>query len=234
MYFTTTPEGNRMEALMKKPPGFVQRGGGRRRPYRFTKQDCDCRCCLHYHRKSCTVSECPFLEIRLECGAASFYEAVRAAFDGLPNTDIRLRLSQLYGKEKKNAMFQNNRHKNIFEMQRKLLRQPDNRALAVLYLLTADSALWNCCKRHLNERGKLNFAEIRLVALSADGYALWKAVKELQTGQRQISLCELADREAISDRAFRLITQAAAISHFGTAALGAFERDKEKNTDERL
>ncbi len=37
MYFTTTPEGNRMEALMKKPPGFVQRGGGRRRPYRFTK-----------------------------------------------------------------------------------------------------------------------------------------------------------------------------------------------------
>ena len=28
MYFTTTPEGNRMEALMKKPPGFVQRGGG--------------------------------------------------------------------------------------------------------------------------------------------------------------------------------------------------------------
>ena len=43
MYFTTTPEGNRMEALMKKPPGFVQRGGGRRRPYRFTKQDCDCR-----------------------------------------------------------------------------------------------------------------------------------------------------------------------------------------------
>ena len=37
MYFTITPEGNRMEALMKKPPGFVQRGGGRRRPYRFTK-----------------------------------------------------------------------------------------------------------------------------------------------------------------------------------------------------
>ena len=86
MYFTTTPEGNRMEVLMKKPPGFVQRGGGRRRPYRFIKQDCDCHCCLHYHRKSCTVSECPFLEIRLECGAASFYEAVRAAFDHAAGT----------------------------------------------------------------------------------------------------------------------------------------------------
>ena len=234
MYFTTTPEGNRMEALMKKPPGFVQRGGGRRRPYRFTKQDCDCHCCLYYHRKSCTVSECPFLEIRLECGAASFYEAVCAAFSGIPDADLRLRLSQIYGKEKKTAMFQNDRHKNIFEMQRKLLRKPDNRALAALYLLTADRALWNCCKRHLDERGKLNFAAIRLVALSADGYALWKAVKELQTGQRQISLCELTDREVISDRAFRLITQAAVIARFGTAAMGAFERDKEKNTDERV
>ena len=163
MYFTTTPEDNRMEALMKKPPGFVQRGGGRRRPYHFTKQDCD-------------------------------------------------------------------RHKNLFEMQRKLLRKSDNRALAALYLLTADSALWNCCKRHLDERGKLNLVAARLVALSADGYALWKAVKELQTGQRQISLCELTDREVISDRAFRLITQAAAIARFGTAALGAFSLDADEKT----
>ena len=173
---------------------------------------------------------CPFLEIRLECGAASFYEAVRAAFAEVCNADLRLRLSQFYGKEKKTAMFQNDRHKNLFEMQQRSLRRPDNRALAALYLLTADSALWNCCKRHLNERGKLNFAAIRLVALSADGYALWKAVKELQTGQRQISLCELTDREVISDRAFRLITQAAAIARFGTAALGAYLLDADEKT----
>ena len=119
------------------------------------------------------------MEIRLECGAASFYEAVRAAFADVCNADLRLRLSKIYGKEKKTAMFQNDRHRNIFEMQQKSLRKPDNRALAALYLLTADSALWNCCKRHLDGRGKLNFAAIRLVALSADGYALWKAVKEL-------------------------------------------------------
>ena len=231
MYFTTTPEGNRMEALMKKPPGFVQRGGGRRRPYRFTKQDCDCHCCLYYHRKSCTVSECPFLEIRLECGAASFYEAVRAALCGITDAELRMRLSRIYGKEKKTIMFQNDRHKNLFEMQQRSLREPDNRALAALYLLTADSALWNCCKRHLDEHGKLNFAAIRLVALSADGYALWKAVKELQTGQCQISLCELADREVISDRAFYLITQSAAIARFGIAVLGTIEW--EKDTDER-
>ena len=159
------------------------------------------------------------LEIRLECGAASFYEAVRAAFAEVCNADLRLRLSQFYGKEKKTAMFQNDRHKNLFEMQQRSLRRPDNRALAVLYLLTADSALWNCCKRHLDEHGKLNFAAIRLVALSADGYALWKAVKELQTGQRQISLCELADSSVISDRAFRLIVQAVTIAHFGAAVL---------------
>ena len=170
------------------------------------------------------------MEIRLECGAASFYEAVRAALCGITDAELRMRLSQIYGKEKKTAMFQNDRRKNLFEMQQRSLRRPDNRALAALYLLTADSALWNCCKRHLDEHGKLNFAAIRLVALSADGYALWKAVKELQTGQRQISLCELTDREVISDRAFRLITQAAAIARFGTAALGAFSLDADEKT----
>jgi hypothetical protein len=45
----------------------------------------------------------------------------------------------------------------------------------------------------------------------------------LQTGEKQISLCELSDREAISDRAFRLIAQAAAISRYGAAVLNGSE-----------
>ena len=41
---------------------------------------------------------------------------------------------------------------------------------------------------------------------------------------------KLADREVISDRAFRLITQAAAIARFGTAVLGAFSLDADEKT----
>lgn len=52
MYFTDTPSLGSVEAIMKRPPGVSQRGGGRNRsPYRYTKDDCDCRLCLHYRKK---------------------------------------------------------------------------------------------------------------------------------------------------------------------------------------
>ena len=38
-------------------------------------------------------------------------------------------------------IFQNNRHRQIFEAERLSMRKPGKR-LAVLYLLTADKALW--------------------------------------------------------------------------------------------
>lgn len=40
-------------------------------------------------------------------------------------------------------IFQNNRHKQIFEAERSNLRKPGKKALAVLYLLTADHMLFN-------------------------------------------------------------------------------------------
>lgn len=53
MYFTDTPSLGSVEAIMKRPPGVSQRGGGRNRsPYRYTKDDCDCRLCLHYRKKN--------------------------------------------------------------------------------------------------------------------------------------------------------------------------------------
>ena len=60
---------------------------------------------------------------------------------------------------------------------------------------------------------------IHLGDVSTDCYALWKAVKELQTGEKQISLCELADSGIVSDNAFRLIVQAVTIARYGTAIL---------------
>lgn len=88
MYFTNTPSLNSMEAIMQRPPGGNQRGGGRiRRAYQFNKADCDCRLCL-YHRKKkgCSMEICPVLDARLTCGAASFYEAFMRH---LPTHDIR-------------------------------------------------------------------------------------------------------------------------------------------------
>lgn len=222
MYFTDTPSLNSVEAIMKRPPGQRQRGGGRkRRSYSYTKKDCDCRLCL-YHRKNsgCTLPVCPVLDIRLECGAVTLKEVVLSAFQDVPHTPFQRRLAKLYNrKDDVPIIFQNETHKRIFEAERTKLRKPDNRTLAALYLLTAEHSLWISAKHHIGKDGKVDLQSVRLGNISTDGYALWKAVKKLQTGERQISLCELSDSEVVSDRAFRLIVQAITAARFGSVVL---------------
>lgn len=226
MYFTNTPPLNSMEAIMKRPPGSIQRGGGRNRSlYRYTKKDCDCRLCLYYRKKDgCTLRLCPVLDIRLCCGAASVGDAVKAVFKDTKNAAFQKRLSQIYRrKDDANMIFQSNRHKQIFEAERSTLRKPGKKALAILYLLTADHTLWIKTKHLFSPNGRIDFTSVHLGAVSTDGYALWKAVKELQTSEKQISLCELADNGIVSDNTFRLIVQAVTIAHYGTAILNNTE-----------
>lgn len=226
MYFTHTPSLNSMEAIMQKPPGGAQRGGGRNRsPYKYTKKDCDCKFCLYYRKKKgCTVRVCPVLDIRLSCGAASLREAVKATFTEVKHIPLQRRPSRIYQrKDAEHMIFQNEQHKRILEAETMHLRKPDKQTLAVLYLLTADHSLWIKTKRSMDRNGKVDLQIVHLGDISTDGYALWKAVKELQTGERQISLCELSDSDIISDRAFRLIVQAVTIDHFGAAVLNESE-----------
>lgn len=118
MYFTNTPSLNSMEAMMKHPPGGIQRGGGRKRsPYKYTGRDCDCRLCLYYRKKDgCTVQVCPVLDIRLACGAVSVGDAVKAVFRDAQNTAFQKRQSEIYRqKDDVKMIFQNNRHKQLFE-----------------------------------------------------------------------------------------------------------------------
>ncbi len=222
MYFTHTSSLNSIEAIMKRPPGGSQRGGGKKRsPYKYTKKDCDCRLCLYYRKKiGCTEDVCPVLDIRLSCGAASLSEAVKAAYAEVKHIPLQRRLSKIYNrKDDKHMIFQNEHHKRIFETQRLSLHKPSNQALAVLYLLTADHILWIRTKRHIERNGNVDLQSVHLGDISTDGYALWKSVEELQTGERQISLCELSDSGIVSDRAFRLIVQAVTIDRFGAAVL---------------
>ena len=226
MYFTNTPALNSMEAIMRKLPCGSQKGGGRyRSPYKYTKENCDCRFCLSYRKETgCTLTLCPVLDVRLSCGAAPIGEAVKAVFKDAKNTAFQKRLSQIYNrKDDADMIFQNNRHRQIFEAERLNLRKPGKKALAVLYLLTADKALWQKTKPFLTRYGRIDLKGVSLGDISTDGYALWKAVKELQTGEKQISLGELADSGIVSDNAFRLIVQAGTIARFGAAVFNNTE-----------
>ena len=225
MYFTDTPSLNSMEAIMKKLPCGSQKGGGRiRSPYKYTGKDCDCRLCLYYRKNGCALTLCPVLDVRLSCGAASRKKKKKAVFKDAKNTAFQKRLSQIYNrKDDADMIFQSNRHKQIFEAERLNLRKPGKKALAVLYLLTADKALWQKTKPFLTDNGKVDLKGVHLGAISTDGYALWKAAKEIQTGEKQISLCELADNGVVSDNAFRLIVKAGTIARYGTAILNNTE-----------
>ena len=224
MYFTDTPSLKRCEAMMKQPPVSRQRGGGKNHsPFRYTKKDCDCHLCLYWqNKKGCTVAVCPVLDIRLNCGAASFTEAVTATFRKVDHFAFRDRLDKYIKKDGGSMIYENAWHKRLFDTERQILRKPDGKRLAVLYLLTADEALWRKTKGAL-KNGWLDFASISLGGVDSDSYALWKAVKEIQTGEKQISLCELASKEDISDRAFRLIVQANTIARFGMLVLSEAE-----------
>lgn len=226
MYFTNTPSLNSIEAIMRKLPCGSQKGGGRyRSPYKYTKENCDCRFCLSYRKETgCAEEGCPVLDIRLSCGAAPIGEAVKAVFKDAKNTAFQKRLSQIYNRKDDAIMiFQSNRHRQIFEAERLNLRKPSKKVLAVLYLLTADHTLWRKTKSFLTNTSKVGLNSVHLGDISTDGYALWKAVKELQTGEKQISLGELADSGIISDNAFRLIVQAVTISRFGAAVFNNTE-----------
>ena len=146
MYFTNTPALNSMEAIMKKLPYGTQKGGERyRSPYKYTKENCDCRFCLSYRKETgCTLTLCPVLDVRLSCGAAPIGEAVKAVFKDAKNTAFQKRLSQIYNrKDDADMIFQSNRHRQIFEAERLSMRKPGKKTLAVLYLLTADHMLFN-------------------------------------------------------------------------------------------
>ncbi len=84
-------------------------------------------------------------------------------------------------------IFQNSNHQRIFEIEKPNLYKPSNRSLAALYLLTADYPLWIKTKRYIDRSGKVDLKSVHLGDISTDGYALWKAVKELQTGEKQYS-----------------------------------------------
>ena len=114
--------------------------------------------------------------------------------------------------------YRNTLHRKIFETEMLNLRSPDNKTIAALYLLTADHTLWSEARRHI-QSGRIDLKNMHSGPASPDSYALWKAAREFETGKKQITLGELADREMVSDKAFRLIVQAAATARFGKAVL---------------
>ena len=74
--------------------------------------------------------------------------------------------------------YKNEKHQSEFEEAIRKKDKKDYAMMAALYLLTADLRLWNLSKRHVGKIS-INFADIRLKNIHANGYALFCCAKDL-------------------------------------------------------
>lgn len=110
--------------------------------------------------------------------------------------------------------FKNEAHKTAFVRAAKKANVKDRRLMCKLYLLTADRALWRAAKR---ERigGKYPLGRIRLACVTESSYTLLCCAKDLTLGTDHITAADLADREVISPKLYKIIETAISIRRYG-------------------
>lgn len=90
--------------------------------------------------------------------------------------------------------------------------------LAALYLLTADSRLWNQVKDCV-QHNQILFDQMKPKNHSTNSYALFSVAKDLSIGTNHMTLCDLADTELIPPKIFVIICNSMAIYRLGLDAI---------------
>lgn len=103
--------------------------------------------------------------------------------------------------------FKNEAHKTAFVHAAKKANAKDRRMMCKLYLLTADRALWRAAKRESNG-GKYPLGRIRLAFGTESSYTLLCCAKDLTLGTDHITAADLADREVISPKLYKIVETA--------------------------
>ena len=110
--------------------------------------------------------------------------------------------------------FKNEAHKTAFVRAAKKANAKDRRMMCKLYLLTADRVLWRAAKRESNG-GKYPLGRIRLAFGTESCYTLLCCAKDLTLGTDHITAADLADREVVSPKLYKIIETAMAIRRYG-------------------
>ena len=227
MRFTQTPQLRTLEKMMTHIPKFRPRGHGIvvMKNLEYTAQMCDCKLCLYNDKKEiCTVERCPYTEERIIAGAASFREVMEETMIHITNPAFCKRLNEYIKESEGNPMrFKSEKHRQVFAEAIARLDRKNYAVLAAVYLLSADSRLWNQSKQSV-ERNVVSFGRFKPKSASEDGYTLFCAAKDLYAGTKHITVSDLADTELISPKLFALICNAMAIRRFGLGAIGNLER----------
>ena len=124
--------------------------------------------------------------------------------------------------------FRNNAHRTVFLEASRNMNRSNYALLAALYLLTADSRLWNQVKDCV-QHNQILFDQMKPKNHSTNSYALFCVAKDLCLGTNHMTLCDLADAELIPPRVFAIICNAVAIRRCGLDAIQEAPERKAKS-----
>ena len=117
--------------------------------------------------------------------------------------------------------FRNNAHRTVFLEVSRNMNRSNYALLAALYLLTADSRLWNQVKDCV-QHNQILFDQMKPKNHSTNSYTLFSVAKDL-------SLCDLADTELIPPKVFAIICNSMALYRLGLDAIQGVPERKAKS-----
>ena len=219
------------EALMRQPPGYAQRGGGRRWPeLTYTAADLRCELCLHWQQGRCVLKRCICLKERLAAGLVAYDDLLRELVTRNSSPACARRIQALAGTWT-GSLFSGSAHRVAFAIGKMSwqYKKPKQKELAALFLLTASQEMrdrsWAALKKDA-----IDFAAFPLREISGQGYALYQAAKTVVGSGHGLSHADLSDRELVDDDTFRLIVHAMLLARFGAAVMG-LEKEAANGTD---
>lgn len=182
-----------------------------------------CKFCMYYSqgKDKCKRTVCPFINERIKKKYITFLELIPSLIYGTKNEKLYFRLLDLYYKvqeEKIMSLFSSDKHKKIFDKQINLYKKQgyilSNRFTAALFILTADSFIWNRSKYHIKPNVIL-FDEIDIKGIEPDSYLLFKMAKDFINKTNKVSPSELADKLITREPLFKVIINGIIIARYG-------------------
>lgn len=141
------------------------------------------------------------------------------------------RLNNYLERSKEASMiYRNEKHRTNFEEAIRKREKADHALMAALYLLTADSCLWNAAK-HYVEKSRIDFGSMKLHGIHENGYILFCGAKDLSAGTKHLCISDLADTKLVPPKIFWLLCNGMAIRRFGLAAIKNKERTTNNDPD---
>ncbi|MBR2895370.1 MAG: hypothetical protein IKC03_06905 [Oscillospiraceae bacterium] len=200
------------------PRRIVREEGYVRQLFRYDPESMNCKVCMHCNlRKACRLSECLYLEERVEAGIIDLEALLHDRFSEIENQEFQERLWRVVGNEAV-TLFLHQHHRERFTHYLGRYFTHCRWNMAALYLFTAYFDLWRRVIWKIR-RNKFDFVSMNIRGIKPAQYSVYHIGKQIASGDFGIPAEDLASPEIIPDEAFRLIIYALLIAQYGSAIL---------------